>query len=79
MLMTINIPSRVLTLDGIPGRLKEELWLRERRPAWAVRSVIIPRERNIVLFPEHREFRASVVNIEHFSFDPRLVDRVTIQ
>ena len=79
VLMTINIPTRVLTLDGAPGRLKEESGLRERRPAWAVRSVIIPRERNIVLFPEHREFRASIVSVEHFSFDPRLIDRATIQ
>lgn len=79
VLMTINIPARVLTLDGMPGRLKEESGLRECRPVWAVRSVIIPRERNIILFPEHRQFRASIASVEHFSFDPRLVDRVTIQ
>ena len=79
VLMTINIPGRVLTLDGTPERLKKESRLRERRVAWAVRSVIIPRERNIILFPEHRQFRASIASVEHFSFDPRLVDRVTIQ
>ena len=77
MLMTINIPGRVPTLEGIASRLKEESWLRERRPAWAVRSVIIPQERNVILFPEHKEFRANIVSVEPFSFDPRLIDRVT--
>ena len=58
--------------------MKEESVLRERRPVWAVPSVIIPRERNVILFPRHKEFRANVLGIEPFSFDPRLVSRIEI-
>ena len=78
VLMTISIPSRVLNLKGSAERLKEEPGIRELRPVWAVRSVIIPQERNIILFPEHEEFRANVVSVESFSFDPRLT-RLTAQ
>jgi hypothetical protein len=53
--------------------------LRQRRALWAQRSTIIPQERNIILFPDHDEFRASVIEIESFSFDPRLVNRSIVQ
>jgi hypothetical protein len=79
VLMKINIHSKGRTLEELAERLKAESLLRERRPIWAVRSVIIPQERNLILFPEHREFQADVVSIEKFAFDPRLVDRVTAQ
>ena len=79
VLMKINIQNKIPTLEGPAERLKEERELRERRPVWAVRSVIIPQERNFILFPEHREFQANVVSIERFAFDPRLVDRLTAQ
>jgi len=79
VLMTIDIQCTVSAFEGLAERLKEESWLRERHPAWAVRSIIVPQERNIILFPEHREFRAGVVQIERFTFDQRLIERVIVK
>ena len=79
VLMTIDIPSNVVPLEGLPEQLKEESPLRERHAAWAVTSVIIPQERNVILFPENRDFRASVVRIDAFTFDPRLINRLRVQ
>jgi len=78
--MTIKVPLKKTPSPGFSGeRLKEESWVRERRPVWAVPSVIIPQELNIILFTEHKGFRADIVDIEKFSFDPRLINRLTAQ
>jgi RES domain-containing protein len=51
-----------------------ERWLREGTTlALAVPSAVIPRERNVVINPAHRDFgRVEVVGSEPFSFDPRM-------
>ena len=43
-----------------------------RYPVISIPSVIVPRERNFVLFPEVAGFDATVVWIEAFRFDTRL-------
>ena len=79
VVMTIDIQGSVAPLVGLAERLKEESPLRERHAAWAVTSVIIPQERNVILFPENGDFRASVVRIDAFMFDPRLINRLRVQ
>lgn len=51
-----------------------ERWLKAGRSAvLSVPSVVIPRERNLIINPVHAAFgRLSLVSVDPFSFDPRL-------
>ncbi|HWZ87139.1 MAG TPA: RES domain-containing protein [Thermoanaerobaculia bacterium] len=52
-------------------------WLEQRETAvLSVPSAVVPRERNVLLNPDHPEFRkVRVAAPEAFSFDPRLTAR----
>lgn len=74
-------PKRIAGWDAIPPDASVTFgtrWLAERRSVvLQVPSVMIPREANFVLNPEHRDFQR-VVRIgaaEPFAFDPRLLRR----
>ena len=78
--LRIDVPDAALldlnptgmTGDGM--RLAGDQFLRDRKAvALRVPSIVIPSEYNIVINPEHEEFKlVSWANIEPFQFDPRL-------
>ena len=57
-------------------------WYRARGDDWlergealslAVPSVVVPRERNLILNPRHADFgRVSVIGVARYRFDPRM-------
>ena len=68
--------------DDDLDRLDDLTWCRARGDDWLERgealaltvpSVVVPRERNVILNPRQGEFgRVSVVGVERYSFDPRM-------
>ena len=80
-----NIRLDSIAVSDLPVRWREypapaelasigEHWLREARTvALSVPSVVVPRERNVILNPAHADFaKVTVVAIEPFDFDPRM-------
>ena len=71
VLLAIEVPSTV--------PIHESDWRaafadsdRRRHPVIATPSVIVPRERNFVLYPDVLDFSARVLWMERFAFDERL-------
>lgn len=70
VVMTIEVPGTVPTVGGSALDALDSDGL---HPVWIVPSVIIQQEHNIILYPEAAGFAASIVRIEPFTFDPRLI------
>lgn len=70
VVITIEIPD---TVPLSRGSFSYAFAAKGTLPAWVVPSVIIPREYNIVLYPEAMGFDATITDIEPFTFDNRLV------
>lgn len=79
-----NASSEIIRLEDLPKNWREYPApdsIMEVGTQWAekgesllirVPSAVIPRERNILINPMHREFsRVKIVNVEEFSFDER--------
>ena len=80
-----NIRIESVADSGFPSNWREypapveltsigERWLREAKTvALLVPSVVVPRERNFIINPEHGDFdKLTVAAPEPFSFDPRM-------
>jgi len=72
VLVTIEIPDDVPTLEAT----SEEVLAASKNPhvpVYLVRSVVVPQEFNIVMFPRAPGFVASVEAVEPFHIDERLL------
>ena len=78
-----NVRVESVAVSSLPSNWREypapialtsigERWLREARTvALSVPSVVVPRERNVIINPQHSEFNTlAVVSPERFSYDP---------
>jgi RES domain-containing protein len=74
VLAAIAIPDTVPFQQATP---EEALKLSAKPPVpvFIVPSVVVPQEFNVVLYPRASGFRASVVKVEPFRFDERLLRR----
>ena len=71
-LVTIEIPDRVPTRRATP----EETLAASTNPdvpVFFVRSVVVPQELNVVIFPHAPGFEATVISVEPFQIDERLI------
>jgi RES domain-containing protein len=75
VLVTIDIPDTVPVERATP---EEALALSAKPPVpvFIVPSVVVPQEFNVVLYPQAATFRASIVKVEPFRFDERLLQRL---
>jgi hypothetical protein len=69
--VTILIPDSIGVMSGSPFEAKNA---GSPYPVWVMASVIIAREKNIILYPEAPGFRAQIIDLESFRFDPRLIE-----
>jgi RES domain-containing protein len=72
VLVTIEIPHSVATRRGTP----EETLAASADPpvpVFLVPSVVVPQELNVVIYPRAEGFNASVIKIEPFHIDERLL------
>ena len=76
VLMGIRVPNKRFP-ESSPEAAKQISHLRAE-PFLRVRSVVVPRELNYVLYPEATNFEAAVEFIEPFEFDTRLFVRTRI-
>jgi hypothetical protein len=72
VVLTIEIPDHVPIQRGMPA---EAFASNGREPVWEVPSVIVPQERNVVLYPEAARYEARITKMERFWFDPRLLKK----
>jgi hypothetical protein len=70
----IHIAQRIGTdLVSLPYGVHSSAFASKRRqPTWIVPSTIVPKENNIVLYPNGVGYEATVLNAEPFEFDARL-------
>jgi len=89
MIATIEIPDRLVTsvaIDQLPAKWNETPapievqnyaldWINEEKYlGLKVPSIIIPREKNILINPLHSDFsKVKLLTVEPFSFDTRLL------
>jgi RES domain-containing protein len=71
MLVTIDIPDRVPMRQGTDEVL--DVSRNPAVPVYLVPSVVVPQEWNVVMFPDVRGFEATIVKIEPFIIDGRLL------
>lgn len=79
----MELPDRLCRLSGFPGTLPEQA-TRPLGDAWlesldclalSVPSSVVPLEANVVPNPRHPDMRrVTVLRVEPFDFDPRLLD-----
>ncbi len=78
-----DLPDDLCRMSGFPGTMSEEetrplgdAWLEAKEClALSVPSNVVPLEANVVLNPRHPDMdKVTVVRVEPFSFDPRLLD-----
>ncbi len=74
VMVTIEIPDAVLQRQATPDEALAAS-LNPPVPVYVVPSVIVPQEKNIVVFPQAPGFVAKVVKVEPFRFDQRLFGR----
>lgn len=79
----LELPDDLCKLSGFPGLLPEkksrplgDAWLEKLETlALSVPSSVVPLEANIIVNPRHPDMaRVTVLRIEPFDFDPRLLD-----
>ena len=71
-LVTIEIPDHVATRRSTP----EDALAASRNPdvpVFLVPSVVVPQELNVVIFPQAAGFKATVISVEPFRIDERLL------
>jgi RES domain-containing protein len=72
VLVTIETPDEVPTKEATP----DEALAASSNPAvpiYLVPSVVVPQELNVVMYPQAPGFAATIVKIEPFRIDPRLL------
>ena len=74
VLVTIEIPDSVATQQTTPEEALAAS-VNPRVPVYVVPSVVVPQERNFVMFPRAPGFAAKVIKVEPFQFDERLFRR----
>ena len=70
VVLTIEVPDRVPVERGT---YSDALASNGSNPVWIVPSIIVPREHNIVLYPDAAGYDSRILNVEPFAFDERLV------
>ena len=69
--ITLLIPDTVPVMRGNPTEAKDAGF---QHPLWVIPSVVIAREKNIILYPDAPGFSAEITDLEPFQFDPRLIE-----
>lgn len=72
VLVTIEIPDTVHRRHASPEEALAAS-VNPDVPVFLVPSVVVPQELNVVLFPRAPGFQATVVNVEPFAIDERLL------
>jgi len=72
VLVTIEIPDNVPTMEATPVEALAAS-INPNVPIYLVRSVVVPQEFNVVIFPHAPGFEARVTNVEPFQIDERLL------
>lgn len=71
-LVTIEIPDNIPTLEATPEEALAAS-VNPVAPIYLVRSVVVPQEFNVVMFPQAQGFEAKVTKVEPFRIDERLL------